>query len=238
MKTFNLNLFFLKLFAFFCMLIDHLYKIQLLSPHIVFVILGRLSFPIFLFLLVNNFFTTSNPFQYKKRLLLFALLSQFPFSLFSFYVKGDIEELNVLFTLLSCFLFLQLLTQRPKDKFSLIIKGELILLFNLFCDYFLLSLLYAYFFYLFKKEKLTFNAVFFLLLATYYVTILFYNVEQLFALLSFLIIFYFSKLPSKTVLVSSRIKKFWQYFFYIAYPVHFFILILIDIILIEIKLVA
>lgn len=230
MTTFNLNLLFLKLFAFFCMFIDHLYKIQILSHHIIFVILGRLSFPIFLFLLVNNFFITSNPSQYKKRLLLFALLSQFPFNLFSFYVKGDINELNVLFTLLSCFLFLQLLTQNSKDKLSLIIKGELLLLFNLFCDYFLLSLLYTYFFYLFKKEKLTFNAVFFLLLAIYYVTILFYNIEQLFALLSFFIIFYFSKLPSKNILVSSKMKKFWQYFFYIIYPVHFFILIFIDVI--------
>ncbi|MEM1913923.1 MAG: TraX family protein [Thermofilaceae archaeon] len=236
MFSFNLNLLILKFFALFCMLIDHLYKINLIPPHFIFIFLGRLAFPLFLFILVKNFFTTSNLAKYKKRLLIFAFISQVPYNFFSFYVKGDITELNILFTLLSCLLFLELIQnfQYIQNKFSLILKGTIILLFNLFCDYPFLSLLYTYYFYLLEKEKTFFfnTSPFFTLLGIYYVSIFLYNVEQLFALFALFIIFIFAlKLPQKTIFLSQQKKKFLQNFFYIFYPTHFMILIFIDILL-------
>lgn len=77
----------IKLIAVFTMLIDHAAYILWLcgrlggTGYVFLRSIGRISFVLFAFLLVNGMEKTSNPHRYFSRLLLFALISQVPFSL-------------------------------------------------------------------------------------------------------------------------------------------------------------
>ena len=102
----------LRLIACLAMLLDHIGFIYGIS---LFRIVGRIAFPIFVFLLYNGYKHTSSKGKYAFRLALFALLSQIPFSLFCNYptcwYKG-----NVMFSLLLAFLSLWSLDMMFKTK--------------------------------------------------------------------------------------------------------------------------
>lgn len=70
-----MNTFTLKLIATVTMLIDHLGAV-IFKDYEIFRIVGRISFPIFCFLLVEGFFYTKNVYKYLGRLLLFAVISE------------------------------------------------------------------------------------------------------------------------------------------------------------------
>ena len=112
----------LKYIALFSMLLDHIGVIyqSRLSQMAYFLLraVGRLSFPLFCFILVEGFFHTKNRKKYQQRLLIFALLSEIPYDLAFHYLPSDtigsllhsqrltlaafspaFQEQNVLFTL-------------------------------------------------------------------------------------------------------------------------------------------
>lgn len=91
-----MSAFTLRIIALAAMLLDHL---GFATEYMPLRILGRIAFPIFLYLICNGYRHTSSPLRYGLRLGLFALISQVPFSLMC-YQRISFENWNVFVTLL------------------------------------------------------------------------------------------------------------------------------------------
>jgi hypothetical protein len=86
----------LKIIAIVTMVIDHIGNI--LYPDLLFLqVIGRLSFPIFAYLIVLGIESTKKPRKYMVTLLSFAVISQIPYFL-AFDIQ-PFERLNILFSL-------------------------------------------------------------------------------------------------------------------------------------------
>ncbi len=84
-----MNSFHLKMIAIITMLIDHTAAVLIPSNTVLWLVMrciGRLAFPIFVFLLVEGFYHTRDVKKYLLRMGAFALLSEIPFDL-AFYGK-------------------------------------------------------------------------------------------------------------------------------------------------------
>lgn len=121
--------------------------------------IGRISFPLFCFLLIEGFFHTSNRKKYALRLFGFALLSELPFNLCFGYSLLNPEYQNVLFTLLFGFLTVWGM-EKAREKspvLSLLPAGAGLLAGFLFqADYNwkgIALILVLYLFYLYPLEK-------------------------------------------------------------------------------------
>lgn len=87
----------LKILAIVTMVVDHIGNI--LYPDLLFLqMIGRLSFPIFAYLIVMGVENTKKPLKYMVTLLVFAVFSQFPYFL-AFGIE-PFQRLNILFSLL------------------------------------------------------------------------------------------------------------------------------------------
>lgn len=89
----------LKLIAIITMLIDHV-GLLFFPQHLIFRMVGRLSFPLFCFLLVQGFLHTKSRGKYLSMLFLFGVVSEIPYQLF---IAGELRNplmgSNVLFAL-------------------------------------------------------------------------------------------------------------------------------------------
>ena len=99
----------LKYLAFISMLIDHVNK-ALIYPNLdgsaglqiisdLFDILGRIAFPLFMFLLVEGYFKTRSRWKYLLYLLGFGVISEVPFDLFTTSQVFEPNWNNIMFTL-------------------------------------------------------------------------------------------------------------------------------------------
>lgn len=87
----------LKIIACVTMLLDHIGAT--IFPSTFLRVIGRISFPIFCFLLAEGIAHTRNPKKYALRLLIGALLAEVPFDLL-FYGRLSFVHQNVMITLL------------------------------------------------------------------------------------------------------------------------------------------
>ncbi len=95
----ELSSFALHIIAMALMLCDHMWA-TVMTGHDWLTWLGRLTFPIYAFMLVEGYFHTGSAKKYLKRLLIFALISEVPFDLMYSGVAFNPFNQNVLWTLL------------------------------------------------------------------------------------------------------------------------------------------
>ena len=164
----------LRIIACVCMLLDHIGycfagRYPLLEP---LRWIGRIAFPLYVFLIVNGFRHTSDRLRYALRLFLFALLSQVPFALM--FHHGDIfGKLNVFFTLLIALLVVWAtdeLRNRRRTKYLAFLPAVLVFALYYFgwlsSDYGARGILLAMVFYLFEGKIIL--LFFGMLLSIYY----------------------------------------------------------------------
>lgn len=203
----------LKVLAVITMLIDHTGAI--LFPEIpVLRIIGRISFPIFCFLLVEGFFHTKNIRAYMMRLGIFALISE-PF--FDLGFKDSLvytASQNVFFTLLIGMIMMYFM-----EKYQMAVFRGMILLvamgvaYALKSDYKYMGILLIFFFYIYRERRI-FGSI-----AVFAHNTLFRGRIEGYCALALIPILLYNNKAGKY-----RLK----YLFYIFYPLHIFILFLIS----------
>lgn len=220
--------FLLKIIACFTMLLCHIpfvypqYSVPLMY-------IGKISFPLYAFLISEGYVHTRNFSKYLTRLIVFGVISQIPAYLLFVGKSFNGLYLNIFFTLA-----LGLLGIRIYDKIkSKYISTPLIILLAVIAellkfDYGAFGVLMIVCFYVFKRNKL--NMVLsqmFLMFILYmkkmsYYTFSLFNLQYilfqlLFSVISLVIILTYNGKKGKS---SSRIKLM----FYCFYPVHLIIL--------------
>ena len=133
----------LKTLAAICMFMDHLdYLVLHCFPQTSFLEyfcrgIGRISFPVFCFLLTEGFVHTSSRARYAARLFVFALLSEFPYDLAFSETFSFLHSQNVFFTLLIGLLVLWGMERFSENRYFqiaiLLIGSSISVLFG--CDY-------------------------------------------------------------------------------------------------------
>lgn len=226
MRHLNPNINLLKLVALVSMTIDHTNTIYFGGKYPLLTAVGRLAFPLFIFILVFNYhYHTRSPSKYLLRLFLFALISQYIY-IFAF----NTLRLNILFTLGVGLLLIHNFRGRSKEK----IPFFLLFLLWIYAQYYQptaeiefglegLLLIYSLSLYLIKRTNIFLGMVLVLLFALNFGSLDFNSI--LFSLSTLLAI--------PVVLLSNTID--WnlsfvfrhKLIFYIYYPLHLFILVLV-----------
>ncbi len=148
-----LNGFVLKMIAVVTMLIDHIGAV-LFPSQMVFRYIGRIAFPIFVFLLVEGFLHTKNLRKYELRLIVFALLSEIPFDLAFNGAVLEFSSQNVFFTLALGLIMLDLLRytkdRRMMELFTWLFFA--VIAYLLSTDYSAGGIVFIYFFWKYREQ--------------------------------------------------------------------------------------
>lgn len=228
-----INSFTLKMIAIITMVIDHVGAV-LFPMNMMFRYIGRISFPLFVFLLVEGSIHTSRIRKYELRMFLFALISEIPFDLAFSNEIVNIHSQNVFWTLTIGLVMLDLIqngasyvkVHKGKMMRGVWIEGQPIPIMWQFVavavcgcvaqalqtDYGMGGILLIYFMWLARKNIVLQIGMFAV------ISISFFGNVELPGVIAFLPIFLYNgkKGPSA------------KYVFYAFYPVHLFILHLIQ----------
>lgn len=204
--------FHLKLLALTTMLIDHVGAI-LFPQYIILRIIGRISFPIYCFLLVEGYIHTHNFKKYILRIGLLALISELPYDLVFHEKAIFIYSQNIFFTLFIGLLAVHSINYFKNKKFiiPIIIFILCFIAYIIKCDYGYIGVLIIIGFYIFKTNFM--NLVLFQLMLLFP----FHNIANIFRILALIPIFFYNEKKGYNI----------KYLFYPFYPLHLLILYLI-----------
>lgn len=223
----------LKLLALIFMITDHVGAV-LLPQYRILRYIGRLSFPIYCFLITEGVRHTHNIYAYGARLLGFALMSEIPYDLAIHGQLFDFNEQNVFFTLLIGMVVVygaMILPDLSQSLFVCILGMGMALLIK--SDYTAYGVIMMYCFYYFKDKPLH---LIFSVGLTNYILGLGGTGSQKWAVLALIPIFLYSGKKKWSIKDNNEIKRnngdagrtvidiLVQYMFYAAYPLHLIIL--------------
>lgn len=208
----------LKLIAVVTMTVDHVGFI-LCNDHVVLRIIGRLSFPIFCYLIILGMESTRNVKNYFTRLFIFALVSQVPYYL-AFGLK-PFEQLNIFFTLSSGVLFLHFFKNNPALSLLLALASVFLNFdFGLY-GIALIALMRV------LKEDTNYGIILIVLLNVFFVFLWNPQIFSLFAL-PIILLHKSGFLKIKKEVKGNTAYPLWRkYLFYVYYPLHLAVLYLI-----------
>jgi hypothetical protein len=225
-----MNTFTIKLIAITTMIIDHVGLF--FFPHIfLFRVIGRLSFPLFAWLIANGAIHTKNSTTYAIRLLALALVAQIPFTLANQQINTSPGELNVVFTLFLGLVPIIVMQKTQKKIFwTLAIIGAIAISDALSTDYGTAGILSIISFYLFYNNfgKMIFSQILILFIFPY-LTLFFEYLFHLCLTTYYLDSHYeFFGICSLFFIANYNKKMGWgiKYLFYSFYPLQY-VLILI-----------
>ena len=220
-----MSIFVIKIIACVTMILDHIKYAIPITKCFATQYFGRISFPLFAFLVGEGYAHTSDLKKYYKRLILFAFISQIPFMLFRTLV-GEWKMLNIMFTLLLGLLAITVWDKANKKYYISIpiITGLIFLGHVLRVDYGAYGVACVFLLYLFRNKKMIRILAFVILNFIYYYKrlIIEFSVSNLISYLCvilpvFILLFYNGKLGQKT-----------KYLYYIFYPLHMILFFMIS----------
>lgn len=210
----------LQIIALVTMAVDHVG--YLLFPELdILRMIGRLSFPLFAFMLVEGFLHTRGRWRYLGRLVLFAAISEVPYKIFTkgarwwLHIWGEPLWNNVFFELMLIFIAVwSVQAALEKNKLFFLITALCIVTAGL------MGTMYGWYgvvmgicFYIFRKDRLL--AVSCLTALTVIYCLQHWSVFQLPAVLAAVPIWFYN---------GERGKRLPKYFGYIFYPAHLLVI--------------
>lgn len=208
----------IKVIACVTMFLDHIKYSGTIFENFITEYFGRLSFPLFAFLVTEAYMHTSDLKRYYKRLFIFGLISQIPFMLFRTLV-GEWRMLNIMFTLLfglSCITIYDKIKQKYFSIPAIILIVVIGQLLNV--DYGWFGILTVLVMYLLRDRKMFLPLVYGILIFSYYYSIAGneYILETK-NVLSMIFIWSSTFIINK---YNGKKGRSLKYFFYFFYPIH------------------
>ncbi len=213
-----MSVFVIKIIACITMVLDHVKYALPVTQNLLTIILGRVAFPLFAFLITEGFIHTSNLKSYMKRLFIFGLISQIPFMLFRTLV-GEWKMLNIMFTLLLGLLAILAYSKIEKKYLSIPLCILIIALGEILnVDYGWFGVALVLIIYIFKDHKILFPIIYITLVSTYLALIGVNLTAYLLYMIGYIIPLVIM------MLYNGKLGKKIKYFFYCFYPAHMLIL--------------
>lgn len=221
--------FVLKIIAVITMILDHIKYAIPATDCFITKYGGRLSFPIFAFLITEGLIHTKSRKKYFIRMLVFACISQIPFMLFRTLIL-DKFILNIMFTFLFAIVGIAILEffQDREElssfyKFFIVVAALFTILlvgYKIPVDYGWFGILTVWLFYFLRDKKFLRTFSYIILVIIYYISRYIPNIELIniwsvvFTSLSGIIILFYNGREGKKL----------KYFFYLFYPIHMLII--------------